>query len=547
MGTRTSTPIGCVTPEPVERDCAIAGRLDGQTRPRVTSYMSKLPFFQPANLPKCPPMIRRLILSAVLSPALLGAQETFDHAMVAKIRDEGLNRSHAWSMVDTLATVIGPRLTGSPAFMRAATWARDHLAAWGLRDPHLEAWPFGRGWEMRKFTLEMTEPRYAPMIGYPDAWSPSTNGDVIGAPLLIAGLSSDSLEKMESRLRGAIVMTQPMMTTFIRTDRVNPTDPNAPPSVPPPTAAHLGRGHVNSGPAEAERIARVLHDAGVAVVLKPSRGEHGTIFVQTRDAGAIAVPTVVVSGEHYNNIIRLLENRVPVTLRVNVQGRYFTQDTSGYNVIAELPGSDPRLREQVVMIGAHLDSWNAATGATDNADGAATVLEAMRILRAVGARPRRTIRVALWGGEEEGLLGSRAWVARHLSGDANTSARDAMSAYLNIDPGYGRIYGFYMEGNEPAKAIFDAWLAPFKDLGARKNVIAGIGFTDHLSFMAAGVPGFNPVQEYAGYDVRIHHTNMDTMERMHPDDVKQAAIIFAAFAYNAAMRDAPIPRKPVAR
>lgn len=459
--------------------------------------------------------------------------------MIAKIRDEGLNRSHVWGMVDTLATVIGPRLTASPAYMRAAVWAKDHLSSWGLKDVHLESWPFGRGWEMQKFTLEMTEPRYAPMIGYPDAWSPSTNGDVVGTPLLIAGLSYDSLEKMKDKLKGAIVMTQPLMTTFIREDRVNPTAPDAPPSMPPaPPIQGRGRG----GQADAQRIAALLHDAGVGAVLKPSRGEHGTIFLQTRDAGAMGVPTVVVAGEHYNNLIRLLEDHSPVKVRVNVQGRYFTQDTSGYNIIAELPGSDPALRDQVVMIGAHLDSWHAATGATDNADGAATVMEAMRILQAVGAKPRRTIRVALWGGEEEGLFGSKAWVAQHLAGDANKAARDKMSMYLNIDPGYGLIYGFYMQGNEAAKAIFDSWLEPFKDLGARKNVIAGIGSTDHLSYIAVGVPGFNPVQEYAGYDVRIHHTNMDTMERMKPEDVKEAAIVFAAFAYNAAMRDALIPR-----
>jgi carboxypeptidase Q len=493
-------------------------------------------------------MLRRLIFVSALLPSVALAQESFDRAMIAKIRDEGLNRSHAWQMIDTLATVIGPRLTATPSYLRAANWAKDHMTGWGLSNPRFETWPFGRGWEMQKFTLEMTEPRYAPMIGYPDAWSASTNGDVVGAPMFIAGISADSLEKMRDRLRGAIVMTQPLMTTFIREDRINPTDPNAPPSplaaAPAPAAGRGGRG---GGPSEAQRIARVLHDAGVGAVLKPSRGEHGTIFLQTRDAGANAVPTVVVAGEHYNNLIRLLENHVPVTVRVNVQGRYFTQDTSGYNVIAEIPGTDPRLKDEVVMIGAHLDSWHSATGATDNADGAATVLEAMRILKAVGARPRRTIRVALWGGEEEGLYGSKAWVAQHLAGEANKSARDKLSVYFNIDPGYGPIYGFYSEGNTAAKAIFDAWLEPFKDIGARKNVIAGIGNTDHLSYIAEGVPGFNPVQEYANYDVRIHHTNMDTMERMKPEDVKQGAVIFAAFAYNAAMRDALIPRAVPAR
>ena len=489
-------------------------------------------------------LVAAFVVAAVASPlvAPLAAQETYDHAMIAKIRDEGLNHSQAWEMLDTLATVFGPRLTASPAFMRAATWARAHLEAWGLQSPHLESWPFGRGWELDGFTLDMTAPRFMPMIGYPDAWSPPTNGDLSGTPLLIAGISADSLEKMRGALRGAIVMTQPMMTTFIREDRVNPTDANAPPAAPPPargaTAGRGGRG----GPTEAQRIAAILHDAGVGAVLKPSRGEHGTVFVQTRDAGATAVPTVVVAGEHYNNLIRLLENHVPVTVHVAIEARYLTQDTSGYNVIAELPGTDPALRDQVVMIGGHLDSWHAAEGAMDNADGAATVLEAMRILKAVGARPRRTIRVALWGGEEEGLFGSKAWVAQHLSGEANAAAREKMSVYLNIDPGYGPVYGFFMEGNDAAKQIFDAWLEPFKDLGARKNVSVGIGNTDHLSFIAEGVPGFNPVQEYANYDVRIHHTNMDTMERMKPDDLKEAAIVFAAFAYNAAMRDAPIPR-----
>ena len=487
-------------------------------------------------------MRRILLLTALLSSASLSAQEPVDSAMMAKIRDEGLHRSHAWQMLDTLATVIGPRLTASPAFMRAATWARDHLAAWGLRDAHLESWPFGRGWELEGFTLEMTAPRFAPMIGYPDAWSAPTTGAIEGTPILIAGLSYDSLAKMRGRLRGAIVMTQPMMTRFIRTDRVNPTAPNAPDTY---TRAAFPWGNPQAArrpPGDAQRIAQLLHDAGVGAVLKTSGGEHGTIFVQTRDQGANAVPSVVVSGEQYNNIIRLLEDNVPVKVRVNVQARYLTRDTSGYNVIAELPGTDSALADEVVMIGGHLDSWHAATGATDNADGAVTVLEAMRILKAVGARPRRTIRVALWGGEEEGLYGSRAWVAQHLAGDANKAARDKFDVYFNIDPGYGPVYGFFTEGNAAAKAIFDRWLEPFTDLDARKNVNAGIGSTDHLSFIQVGVPGFNPIQEYTNYDVRIHHTNMDTMERTSPEQVEQAAILFAAFAYDAAMRDQMIPR-----
>jgi hypothetical protein len=484
--------------------------------------------------------LRSLALLAL--PSTLVAQ---DPAMLARIRDEGLNHSHAYAMLDTIATVFGPRLTASPAYVRAVHWARDRFQAFGLSDAHLESWPFGRGWELQKFSFEMTAPRYFPVLGLPDAWSPSTPGEITGSPMLIAGISADSLEKIRSRLKGAIVMTQPMMTSFIREDRVNPTAPNAPPDAYKPAASAAsftarGRG----GMSEAQRIAKILHDAGVGAVLKPSRGEHGTLFLQTRDAGANAVPTVVVGGEDYNNIIRLLQDRVPVTLRVNIQGRYITSDTSGYNVIAELPGTDPRLRDEVVMLGGHIDSWHAATGAMDNADGAATILEAARILKAVGVAPRRTIRFALWGGEEEGLYGSRAWVARHLSGDANKTAREKFDVYFNIDPGYGLVYGFYTEGNAAAKQIFDQWLEPFRDLGARKNVIAGIGNTDHLSFIADSVPGFNPIQDFTNYDVRIHHTNMDTMDRMNPDDIKEAAIVFASFAYNAAMRDAPIPRAP---
>ncbi len=483
--------------------------------------------------------MRSLCLLAL--PLALGAQQP--DPVLAKIRDEGLKHSQAWSMVDTLATVIGPRLTASPAFMRAATWARDRLSSWGLSDVHMEPWPFGRGWELEKYTLEMTSPRFAPMIGYPDAWSAPTKGEIVGTPILIAGISSDSLEKMRSVLKGAIVLAQPMMTNFIREDRADPFDPKTPDVYTAPAPIGGGRGGGRGGgPTEAQKIATILHDVGVGAVLKTSRGEHGTIFVQTRDAGANAVPSVVVSAESYNNIIRLLQDRVPVRVRVQIDAKYFTADTSGYNVLAELPGSDPALKDEVVMIGGHLDSWGSATGATDNADGAATVLEAMRILKTVGARPRRTIRVALWGGEEEGLYGSRAWVAQHLAGDANKAARDKFDVYFNVDPGYGRVYGFYTQGNDAAKAIFDEWLDPFKDVGAKRNLHAGIGNTDHLSFIAAGVPGFNPVQEFSTYDVRIHHTNMDTMERMTADEVAQAATVFATFAYQAAMRDAPIPR-----
>ena len=255
------------------------------------------------------------------------------------------------------------------------------------------------------------------------------------------------------------------------------------------------------------------------------------------------VPSVIVSAEQYNMVARMVQQGVAVRLRVNVETRYHEDDTNGYNIIAEIPGSDPDLKDEVVMFGAHLDSWHSGTGGTDNADGVAAAIEAMRILKAVGANPRRTIRVGIWGGEEQGLHGSRQWVARHLEGDANREAREKFSVYFNQDIGKGSIYGFYMEENDEAKAIFDTWLEQLQDIGARRNVSGHIGSSDHMSFIrGAGVPAFSTLQDYVDYDVRTHHTNMDTYERLTEAELQQSAIVLATFAYLSAMRDERIPR-----
>jgi Zn-dependent M28 family amino/carboxypeptidase len=286
----------------------------------------------------------------------------------------------------------------------------------------------------------------------------------------------------------------------------------------------------------------LLGRAGAAVALRPSAYRDGTVGVTgNRATPSDAVPSIVVAGEQYNVLARLAAQGRPVSLRVELRTRYFEQDRNSYNVIAEIPGQDPALRDQVVLVGAHIDSWHTASGATDNADGAAAVMEAMRIVRALGAAPRRTIRVALWSGEEQGLLGARAYVAEHFNTPA---AREQLSVYLNDDPGSGRTLGFYMEGNAEAKELFDRWLAPLKDLGATRNIIEGIGATDHVPFNQVGLPGFNVIKDFNAYDERTRHTNVDFPERMTEDVLKQSAIVMATFAWQAAMHEEKIPRIP---
>ena len=481
-----------------------------------------------------------LVLSSFLLALPLHAQEPVDAAINAKIRDEGLNRSQVHKTFTHFTEVIGPRLTGSPAVKVADDYALGLLNTWGLSDPHLEAWDFGRGWTLEKSTVEMIEPRYMPLIGYPEAWSASTPGEIVATPVFIGNKPVADLEKLKGQLKGAIVMSQPIQDSYERIDRKQPTlfDEPVPIGQPRPAAGW-------SPMISPAAMNKAIFDTGAGVILRPNRGEHGTLFVLGRDNGDAAMASVILSAEHYNMIARMLELGVKVKLRVNVQTKFHTDDKNGYNVLAELPGSD--LKDETVMIGAHLDSWHAGTGAADNADGAAVALEAMRILKTIGAKPRRTIRLAIWNGEEQGLFGSANWVKKNLAGDENKAARDKFDVYFNLDPGTGPIYGWYLENNAAVKPIFDAWLAPFKDLGARKNIIQPIANTDHVSYNRAGVLGFNAVQDYDLYDTRIHHTNMDTYERVEPADLQQCAIVLASFAYHAAMRNEKIPAAAVTK
>jgi carboxypeptidase Q len=441
-------------------------------------------------------MRQLLLASCVATTVFLAtpiAQESVDRAAIERIRREGLDRSQVYA-------------------------AFTHLVD-----------------------------RYMPLVGYPEGWSASTPGEIVGPPVFIGGKSPEEIAAMKDKLEGAILLVQPAQASFVREDRGQPTDPGykAPaPAVQTPATGQRGGGRAGGGRGAMQQA---LRDAKPAVVLRTSRGEHGTMFVLGRDQGSNAVPSVIVAAEHYNMIVRMAAAGMAVKLRVNVKTRYLDADRNGYNVLADLPGQHATLKDEIVMIGAHLDSWHSAPGATDNADGAAIVLEAMRILTAIKAAPHRTIRAALWGGEEQGLLGSRDYVRRHLAGDANAAARDRFSVYLNLDPGTGPIYGWFLQGQTSAQPAMDAWLEPFKDLGARKNVPESIGNTDHLSFTAIGLPGFNPIQDYVDYDVRTHHTNVDTYERVREADLKQAAIVMASFAYHAAMRPEKMPRPPAPR
>jgi hypothetical protein len=476
-----------------------------------------------------------LALVALVTP--VAAQENVDAAMIARIRAEGLDRTRVLATFQYLTDGIGPRLTGSPAYKQAADWARSQFESYGLANAHLDSFDFGRGWSLEKLTLEMTQPRYFPLIGYPEAWTPPTQGVIEGTPVYLGNQTVEQVRAMGDRIRGAIVLLLPPQVNFITSDRLQPADREERVRIGAPPNAQ------NQGAARTQDLNAVLRELRPAVVLRPNQGQHGTVFVLgNRNTPDDAPTAVVLAAEHYNMIARLaLQGNAP-TLRIEVQARYHEQQTNGFNVIAEIPGTDPQLKDEIVLIGAHLDSWHSATGATDNADGSAEILEAARILKAVGAQPRRTIRFALWGGEEQGLLGARAYANKYLAGDANAAARQKFYVYLNDDPGTGSIYGWYLEENSLIKPVFDAWLAPLRDLGVRRNVIDKIGSTDHLAFTALNLPAFNTVKDYADYDVRTHHTNTDFFERVREQDLKQSAIVMAVFAWHAAVRTQPLPR-----
>jgi len=482
--------------------------------------------------------------------------------MIMKIKNEGFNDSKVMENLFHLTDEIGPRLTGSTGMKKAEEWAKKQLSDWGLENAAIEPWGgFGKGWENQKTYLAITAPYYQALIAAPKAWTPGTNGLVKANAILVRIDSIQDMAKYAGLLKDKIVVLEPATADFkmnFNADAKRLTDeelqkialdPHLEDN--PSLSGVKSKAAILKSPAILrQKIDSFFYAEGVAVVLSGGRGSMGTVFTSNGASRAWnakpVTPELELNGEHLYRLIRLLEANKNVSLEVEMKNIFLTTDSIENNVIAEIPGTD--LKDEIVMLGAHMDSWHASTGTTDNATGCAVVMEAVRILKEIGVHPRRTIRIVLWSGEEQGILGSRAYVKKHF-GDKDKRtfkpAYDKISAYFNLDNGAGKIRGIYLQSNDEVRPIFDAWLKPFNDLGATTTTIRNTGSTDHISFDEIGIPGFQFIQDGLEYGSRSHHTNMDSYERVNPSDLMQASIIMASFVYHAAMRDEMLPRKPL--
>ncbi len=521
------------------------------------------------------------------------AVEKLDLTMYARIREEGLLHSHVMEYASALSDDIGPRLTGSPNMAKANAWTRDQFTAMGCANAHLDDWgEFGMGWQQLNTWVRMTSPDAAVFIAQATPWSPATSGPVTAQATYVNIQDDKDFDQYRGKLAGKIVLLgemravppvdKPLFTRYTDKDLeelaqypVNAANGESP-AMQQRLAAYRQRMSM------ADKIAQFLADEKVAGVIRPSRGapdgggSGGTFF---DDNGAalgrtpyirgheVKVPVVVMAIENCGRVYRLLEQHVPVTIEMDVEAQFSGDHEHGFDTIAEIPGTDPQLKDQVVMVGGHLDSWIAGTGATDNGAGSVVAMEVMRILSALHVQPRRTIRVALWSGEEEGLFGSRGYVKEHFGFAPPSTAPDQLalpeflrraagplelkpeqrliSGYFNLDNGSGKVRGVYLQENAAVGPIFAQWIAPLKDLGVTTLTLRNTGGTDHLSFDAVGIPGFQFIQDPLDYETRTHHSNMDVYEELQAADLKQAAVVEAIFVYNAAMRDQMLPRKPL--
>ena len=505
-----------------------------------------------------------LFIFILFSSTIFAQSEKIDTAVMSQIRREGLQNSHVMDIAFHLTDASGPRLTSSPGFFRAANYAKDQLTQWGLVNAMLDPWgDFGKSWELEKSYIAMTAPWYKSLEAYPKVWTGGTSGLQNAEVILITAKDSAGLDVYKGKLAGKILITdrndsyklsfEPDAKRY--TDEQLDSMANIKPQ-PEDTAAMRRRREEFRNRNRGEQImlnalkSMAVSEGAIAMFTSSPRNHDGTIFVQQAGPYKVTDPAnfldIALQWEDYMTIVRLLRNNIPVKMDVDVQTKFFSNDTKGYNVIAEISGTDKKLKDEVVMLGGHLDSWQSGTGATDNRAGSIVMMEAVRILKAIGVKPRRTIRIALWSGEEQGLFGSRGYVKKTFADPADMKllpAHDKLAAYFNIDNGTGKIRGVYLQGNEAVRPIFQQWLVPFNDLGAKTLTISNTGGTDHLSFDAVGLPGFQFIQDPLEYSTRNHHSNMDVYDHLQEDDLKQAAVIVAAFVYDAAMRDEKLPRK----
>jgi hypothetical protein len=505
-------------------------------------------------------------IALFLLPALLPAQEKIDLNVVHKIKTAELgNDSKIMEIMHKLTDQYGPRLTNSPMYWAAGDWAIGQMKEWGLADPHREAWatpkdnPIPR-WELKSYSGAMVEPAYMPIIGLPSAWTGGTNGPRTGEAILATIQTAADMEKWHGKLTGKYVLTAtPPELAFPTTPlarRYTPDELTELATELIPTGAGRGgragafggRGNMTMEEFRAfqEKMRTYFKDEKVAgTITANDRGQSGTLFGggASNRMDTANVPAISITAEHYNRIARLLQHNTPVKLMFDIKTEFDTTKTDDFNIVAEIPGTTKK--DEVVMLGGHFDSWHYGTGATDNAAGSAVAMEVMRLLKSLNLKMDRTVRIGLWGGEEEGLLGSRAYVKAHFADPEvmkPTAEHAKLSGYFNIDNGTGRIRGVYLQGNEMMRPIFEQWFGAVKDLTNGAITIRNTGGTDHLSFVGVGLPGFQFVQDPMDYDTRTHHSNMDVYDRIQPADMKQMAIIEAAFVYLAATRPEMLPR-----
>jgi hypothetical protein len=486
---------------------------------------------------------------------------------VNQIIAEGMSNSKVMQHAFYLTDVSGPRLTNSPGYQRASEWAVKELKKWGIANARLESWgEFGKSWQLDKSYIAMTAPYYRPLIAFPKTWTKGTDGLQHAELMVVDVADSGKLDALKAQMKGKIVILgrDDVYKHTFKADATRYSDEELnkmagyeiPASQRSDDTAAQRRQRQDfsrrmSAFTMAGKVKAAAEQAGAVAVLTMSMGHDGTIFAQgpsTRGAqhkdSADAFTEMVVSMEDYLSFCRLAKAGIPVKLEMDIKTTISKQVVDGFNVIAEIPGTDPTLKDEVVMLGAHLDSWQSSTGATDNAAGSAAMMEVMRIMKQLGLKPKRTIRLALWSGEEQGLYGSNGYV-KNTFGQAGTlkPAHEKFQCYFNIDNGTGKIRGIYAQGNTAAAPIFREWMAPFKNIGASIVTLENTGGTDHLSFDRIGLPGFQFVQDPIEYDTRTHHTNMDSYDHLIGDDLKQISTIVASFVYNAAMMEGKFPRK----